>query len=99
MQEIAEASNIMTSRYVHTWEFVKNENGEMERAVRLRLVFRRFMDFEAFDLETFSGAARRSNQRLLASTAAYKKQWIIASVDINMAFLKGLTYQELAEAT
>eukprot|EP00959_Pyramimonas_sp_CCMP1952_P080098 1674536-Pyramimonas_sp.AAC.1 len=26
-------------------------------------------------------------------------QWVIASLDISMAFLKGLTYQELAEAT
>eukprot|EP00959_Pyramimonas_sp_CCMP1952_P194478 4066520-Pyramimonas_sp.AAC.1 len=43
--------------------------------------------------------ARRSSQRLLASTAGCKKQWLIASLDINVAFLKGLTYQELAEAT
>eukprot|EP00959_Pyramimonas_sp_CCMP1952_P327052 6846169-Pyramimonas_sp.AAC.1 len=57
------------------------------------------MDLEALDVETFSGTARRSSQRLLASTAACKKQWVIASLDINMAFLEGLTYQELAEAT
>eukprot|EP00959_Pyramimonas_sp_CCMP1952_P122761 2566122-Pyramimonas_sp.AAC.1 len=99
MQEIAKASNILTSRYVYTWKFVKNEKGEMERTIQLRLVLRGFMDFEAFDVETFSGTARRSSHRLLASTAACKKQWDIASLDINMAFLKGLTYQELAEAT
>eukprot|EP00959_Pyramimonas_sp_CCMP1952_P412729 8648561-Pyramimonas_sp.AAC.1 len=70
----------------------------MERTIRLRLVLRGFMDLEGFN-ETFSGTARRSSQRLLASTAACKKQWVIASLDINMAFLKRLTYQELAEAT
>eukprot|EP00959_Pyramimonas_sp_CCMP1952_P380631 7974685-Pyramimonas_sp.AAC.1 len=57
------------------------------------------MDLEAFDVETVSGTARRSSQRLLAISAACKKQWVIASLDINMAFLEGLTYQELAEAT
>eukprot|EP00959_Pyramimonas_sp_CCMP1952_P222380 4649053-Pyramimonas_sp.AAC.1 len=44
------------------------------------------MDLEAFDVKTFPGTARRSSQRLLASTAACKKQWIIASLDINMVF-------------
>merc|ERR1712039_736760 len=57
------------------------------------------MDLQAFDVETYSGTAMRANQRLLASTAACNKLWIIASLDINMAFLKGLTYRELAEAT
>eukprot|EP00959_Pyramimonas_sp_CCMP1952_P283803 5932468-Pyramimonas_sp.AAC.2 len=99
MQEIAKASNIMTSRYVCTWKFVKNEKGEMERTIRLRLVLRGFMGPEAFDVETFTGTVRRSSQGVLASTASRKKQWIIASVDINMAFLKGLTDQELDEAT
>eukprot|EP00959_Pyramimonas_sp_CCMP1952_P232063 4849799-Pyramimonas_sp.AAC.1 len=47
------------------------------------------MDFEAFDVETFSGTAWRSSQSVLASAAACKKQWVIASLDIN----------ELAEAT
>eukprot|EP00959_Pyramimonas_sp_CCMP1952_P202886 4243159-Pyramimonas_sp.AAC.1 len=88
MQDTAKASNIMTSRYVYTWKLVKNEMGEMERTIRLRLVLRGFMDPEAFDVETFSGTARRSIQRLFSSTAACKKQWIIASLDIDMAFLK-----------
>eukprot|EP00959_Pyramimonas_sp_CCMP1952_P336819 7052888-Pyramimonas_sp.AAC.1 len=63
----------------------------MERTIRLRLVLRGPMDLEAFDVETFSGTARRSSQMLPASTAACNKQWIAASLDIDMAFLKGLT--------
>eukprot|EP00959_Pyramimonas_sp_CCMP1952_P241854 5055250-Pyramimonas_sp.AAC.1 len=51
MQGISTSSNIMISRYVHTWKFVKNEKGEMERTIRLRLVLRGFMDLEAFDVE------------------------------------------------
>eukprot|EP00959_Pyramimonas_sp_CCMP1952_P166932 3488712-Pyramimonas_sp.AAC.1 len=57
------------------------------------------MDLEALGAETFLGSPGRSNQRLLASAAAHKKLWVIASLDINLAFLKALTHQELAEAT
>eukprot|EP00959_Pyramimonas_sp_CCMP1952_P173929 3634240-Pyramimonas_sp.AAC.1 len=74
MHEIAQAPNFMTSRYLYTWKFVKDEKGEMERTIRLRLVIRGFIDLEVFDVETFSGTARRSNQGLLASAAACKKQ-------------------------
>eukprot|EP00959_Pyramimonas_sp_CCMP1952_P142793 2989321-Pyramimonas_sp.AAC.2 len=95
MQDISNASNITTSRYVYKWKFAKDENGEMARTIRLRPVLRGPMDLEVFDVETFSATARRPSQRL---TAACKKQWIIASLDIIMAFLKGLTCQELAEA-
>ena len=45
------------------------------------------------------GTAKRSSQRLLASEAAAHPEWILASLDIDKAFLKGLTYKELAEAT
>eukprot|EP00959_Pyramimonas_sp_CCMP1952_P376138 7878476-Pyramimonas_sp.AAC.1 len=38
IQYISKASNITTSRYVYTWKFVKNDTGEMERTIRLRLV-------------------------------------------------------------
>eukprot|EP00959_Pyramimonas_sp_CCMP1952_P094548 1977811-Pyramimonas_sp.AAC.1 len=86
----------MTSRCAYELKFQKNENGDMERAIRLRLVLQGLIDLEVLDAETFSGAARRSSQRLLASTAACKKQWLIASLDINMVFLEGLTYRELA---
>eukprot|EP00959_Pyramimonas_sp_CCMP1952_P188322 3938441-Pyramimonas_sp.AAC.1 len=83
----------MTSRYVCTWKFVKNEKGEMECTIRQRLVLRVLMGLKVFDVGTCSGTARRSSQRVLASTAACKQKWVIASLDINMALLKGLTYQ------
>eukprot|EP00959_Pyramimonas_sp_CCMP1952_P259396 5423259-Pyramimonas_sp.AAC.1 len=89
----------MTSIYVYKWKFAKKEKGDMERTIRLRLALPGFMDPEALDAEAPSGATRRSSQRLLASTTARKTQWTIASLDINLAFLKGLTHQEIAEAT
>eukprot|EP00959_Pyramimonas_sp_CCMP1952_P299445 6263155-Pyramimonas_sp.AAC.1 len=60
----------------------------MERTMRLRLALRGFMGVEAFDVETIAGTARRASQGLLASASV---------CDIDMIFLKGLTYRELAE--
>eukprot|EP00959_Pyramimonas_sp_CCMP1952_P287280 6008116-Pyramimonas_sp.AAC.1 len=57
------------------------------------------MDAEAFDVETLSGTARRQSRRLLASEAACHPEWILASLDIDKAFLEGLAYEELAHAT
>ena len=65
----------------------------------MRLVLRGFMDHEAFSLDTYSGTAKRQSQRLLASEAACHPDFILASLDIDKAFLKGFTYKELADAT
>ena len=70
LQELKYASNVMTSRYVYKWKFVKNDKGEMERTIRLRLVLRGFMGLEALSVETFAGTAKRSSQRLLARQRA-----------------------------
>ena len=96
---LKDAENVMTSRFVCKWKFTKDGKGNQIRIIRMRLVLRGFMDIEAFSLDTFSGTAKRTNQRLLASEVACMKDWIIASLDIDKAFLKGLTYKELAEAT
>eukprot|EP00959_Pyramimonas_sp_CCMP1952_P322405 6746625-Pyramimonas_sp.AAC.1 len=88
----------MTSRYAYKWKFVK-VGTEHVKAFRLRFVLRGFMDTGAFDVETFSGTARRQSQRLPASEAACHPEWILASMGIDTAFLKGLTYEELAHAT
>ena len=92
------AQNVMTSRYVAKWKWIKGAN-EWTRIIRMRLVLRGFMDTEAFSLDTFSGTAKRVSQRILASEVACHPDWISASLDIDKAFLKGFTYRELAEAT
>eukprot|EP00959_Pyramimonas_sp_CCMP1952_P270109 5646563-Pyramimonas_sp.AAC.1 len=69
MQDIAEASNIMTSRYACKVEVREERGARWNAPSDLRLVLRGFMDFEAFDVEAFSGTARRSIQRLFASAA------------------------------
>jgi len=93
------AQNVMTSRYVAKWKYVKNAKGQQERVIRMRLCLRGFMDTEAFSVDTFSGTAKRQSQRLLASEAACNLHHIIASLDVDKAFLKGFTYKELAELT
>ena len=93
------AHNVMTSRYVAKWKWLKDDNAQWQRRIRMRMVLRGFMDLEAFSLDTFSGTAKRTSQRILASEAACHKDWILASLDIDKAFLKGFTYKELAEAT
>eukprot|EP00959_Pyramimonas_sp_CCMP1952_P137836 2885348-Pyramimonas_sp.AAC.1 len=65
MYDLSKASNTMTSIYVYKWKFVK-VGTENVKTTRLRLVLRGFMDTEAFDVETFSGTARRQSQRPLA---------------------------------
>eukprot|EP00959_Pyramimonas_sp_CCMP1952_P250428 5234116-Pyramimonas_sp.AAC.1 len=99
MNDISKASNSTTSRHAHKRKFAKNEEGEMERTIRLRSALQGPVDLGAFGAETFLGTARRSSQRLFASAAACQKQWAIASLDINMASLEGLTVQGLTGAT
>eukprot|EP00974_Lingulodinium_polyedra_P099763 9664537-Lingulodinium_polyedra.AAC.1 len=73
----------MTSRYVAKWKWVQDASGKWNRTIRMRLVLRGFMDWEAFSVYAFSGAAKRSSQRILASEAACHKDWILASLDID----------------
>eukprot|EP00959_Pyramimonas_sp_CCMP1952_P359341 7524248-Pyramimonas_sp.AAC.1 len=55
------------------------------------------MDVEAFGADTFSGAARRASERLLASAVSCKESWVLSFMGTGKAFLKGLTYRESAE--
>ena len=57
------------------------------------------MDTEAFSIDTFSGTARRQSQQILSSEAACNPKWVLASLDVDKAFLKGFTYKELAQTT
>ena len=50
------------------------------------------------NLETYSGTASRWSQRLICSVAA-QHQWQLISADVGTAFLQGLTFEKMAEAT
>eukprot|EP00959_Pyramimonas_sp_CCMP1952_P320619 6709602-Pyramimonas_sp.AAC.1 len=65
----------------------------MGRAVGVCLVLRGRTDVGAFDVETFSGTARRARRRWLACAAACKKTRIVAPMGIDKAFSQGRTYR------
>lgn len=75
----------------------KREDGKV-RVVRMRMTLRGFKDWDAELLETYSGTAQRISQRLLPSEAACRG-WPMITIDVRKAFLKGITYEELAQQT
>ena len=81
------AKNLMTSRYVVKWKWVKDpKSASWKRIIRMRLVLRGFMETGAFLLDIYSGTVKRTFQRILPSEAACHPNFILASLDIDTAF-------------
>ena len=89
----AEAPCVIDVRWVHKWKVVKGV-----RKIRARLCLRGFKEFGADDQSNYSATASRFSQRVLVSEGVLKN-WVLASSDIPKAFLQGVSYDELAEAT
>ena len=87
------SQNAMTSRWVIRWKII---NGV--KSVKARLTVHGFKDCDANWLQTYAGTAARWSQRVVTSVAA-QQSWEILTADIGNAFLKGLTFKELAELT
>jgi hypothetical protein len=66
--------------------------------VKAKLTVHGFKDVEADELTTFAGTATRWGQRFIVATSA-QMLWCIATADVGSAFLRGLTFQQLAELT
>ena len=101
-----QARNIIDCRWVLKWKEdaeVKDASDSMKATVkrwviRARLCLRGFKDLDAQGLESYAGTASRFTQRILVSEAVIRK-WDLCTTDISKAFLQGVTYEELAEAT
>ena len=94
------ARNIMDSRFVAKWKVKFNDKTKTRyRIIRMRMVMRGFKDWDADTLETYAGTASRLSQRLLVSEVACHPDWEFLSVDVEKAFLQGITYKELSEKT
>ena len=65
----------------------------------MRLAIRGFEDADAETLETYSATGARLSQKIISSECACHDDWVIVSVDIDKAFLQGMTYQEIHELT
>ena len=70
----------------------------MVRKIRARLIVRGLEDGDAEYLSTYAATSIRWSQRLVCSTAATRR-WPLVSVDVEKAFLQGMTYQELSQLT
>ena len=91
------AEHIIDSRSVAKWK-VKHPNRPYESRV-VRMALRGFKEWWAESLDTYAATGSKLSQRLLLSECACNPEWSFLSLDINKAFLQGVTYPELAAAT
>ena len=86
--------NIMTSRFVAKFKWVSDADGNRRRIIRMRLTIRGFQDWFAHLDENFSPTASRLSQRMICSEAACHPEGILVTIDVEKAFLQGLTYKQ-----
>jgi len=82
--------NLLDSRWVIKWKSV-----DEVKVLRARLTARGFLDRQSTVLQTHAGTTTRWGQRLVAIFAA-EFGWILRSADVSQAFLRGLTFADLA---
>jgi hypothetical protein len=87
------ATNLVDGKWVNKWKIVDGV-----KTVKSRLTLRGFKDIQGAMLQTFAGTATRWSQRLVCSIAAIKG-WPLFTADVGQAFLRGLTFEELAKLT
>ena len=90
----------MDIRRVAKWIWIKDPRDATKqlRIIHMRKTQRGFKDRDAEDLLTYSGTTSRLSQRLVVSEAVVRG-WPMAAIDVRKAFLKGITYKELAAMT
>ena len=89
----SKSTNIIDTRWVHKWKIIDGK-----RSIKSRLCARGFKDRDGDTLETSASTATRWAQRLVISTAV-NHGWTIMIADVKCAFLKGMTFEEIAELT
>ena len=66
--------------------------------IRSRLTVRGFKDNQKDDVARYAGTRTRGGQKALVSEGV-RNGWPICTLDISVAFLKGVTYEELSQMT
>ena len=92
------SGNTMTSRWVHRFKMLVDKDGGKIKGVKSRLTVHGFKDRDADTLLTFASTAARWAQRMITAQAAQNK-WHQLTADVGNAFLRGLTFKELARLT
>jgi hypothetical protein len=87
-----ESGNCMSSRWVFRWKI--NAETSVEE-IKARLTVRGFLDNAGSELLTYAGTASRWGQRLVVAIAC-QKRWPLVCADVGSAFLKSLTFKEIA---
>lgn len=92
--------NLLYVRWVGKWKYVKDPkaNNEKKRISRMRLMFLGFKDRDANFHATFAGTSSRVGHRIIVSEAV-SRGWKMTATDVSKAFLKGVSYEELAKDT
>ena len=72
----------------------KNAETNVEE-IKCRLTIRGFLDLAGPELLTYAGTASRWGQRLVCAVSVQKK-WKMLTADVGSAFLKSLTFKEMA---
>ena len=83
------ANNLLTSRWVLKWKQIEDK-----KVVKARLTVQGFKDKQ--DVDNYAGTSTRWSQRLVLIMCAQMK-WTLMSADVSEAFLRGLTFAELAK--
>ena len=97
------ATNKVDGTWVLKWKKVRKDiNGTPTwvRIIKARLTARGFKDMQAYtdQVKTYSGTATKWAQRAINAHAA-QTGYTLFSMDISAAFLKGLTFEEIAKET
>ena len=83
------AKNLLTSKWVLKWKDI-----EGKRVIKARLTVQGFKDRQQVD--NYAGTTSRWGQRLILIIAAQMK-WSLHSADVSEAFLRGLSFEEVAK--
>jgi hypothetical protein len=85
------ATNCLDSRWVLKWELVDGK-----RIIKARLTVRGYKDLQGGEVKTMATTASRWGQRVVCM-AAVQNDWVLYSADVSQAFLKGMSFDEVAK--
>ena len=86
---LSQSTNILRSKWVLKWKEI-----EGSRQIKGRMVAQGFLDKQS--TLTFSGTTSRWGQRIVMAVAT-QMGWDLLSADVSEAFLRGITFEELAK--
>ena len=89
--EASSGRRAIPCRWVDTWKY---KQGEL--IAKSRLCLKGFAEPLSPDETNSSPTANRVSHRLVCATSA-QRNWVLSSLDVSVAFLKGLTFSQLAE--